>query len=819
MAGTNSPRIPNGLAEAPIGRSGTENSFNLLSALRRQWLLLLLATVTSGVVAYLVSAEFKSVMTTAHLQLRSRPLPLMSNSGLYTIPDANAAVDVLMSPEVLNDELIAEYQLAPAKILARQISAKADSRTGTVDVSLVLADDKDIMPALDKVGANLTQAIKDARVQSLEAHEGYTQELLASATTALDGARTIMRGELLNGLATSSRKGDSNVSNTARLQNLLTQQAQFESNLRSAERNVTRIRRDAALLTEREIGSLDRVIQRLLEERKKQIESFGKGLTSATRSFALREEMQAELQELEAALPSTAQTLNRMIDLTPLPKVASVISAKTPAISEANTPTQVSTPKEAITETPQQQLPAADVLFEWYTQVLDVGRDEIGGFDPVTERMIESTRASVAAFETNARKLSMDALDVAADIKYFQDGILAAEELIAELDADLDEAARANFNLTDQMDGVPSEELMRAETDLAQSEQQYAYLEKQLSEIKRIKECPMTEYFVSRAAMFDPAMDVKSNRKKLFAMVFLCCGLLLVSPSVLIELTRLRPTPGGVFSRRWNLPMLGIQAADRSALPKLDGSGPEMQPALRMMALRIQQSLFQPSGRVVLFSGLDHEESPLVLIRELAKCLSQREETVLIIQSLPCQLETSTRQSVGPTSGRRLKKITPGGRMPPGHETDTGPHGRAGVAEFLAGETDNASDLVINTGFPEIDFLPGGCVVNASEAMASRRMTELIDQFRDKYSIILLSGPSTLNPADLQMLAARADGIVFTVCKQSLRSVYGEEVLGDLIELGAPILGFAEQASRGRHAVPSATSHNADLPLDLSTLV
>ena len=113
------------------------------------------------------------------------------------------------------------------------------------------------------------------------------------------------------------------------------------------------------------------------------------------------------------------------------------------------------------------------------------------------------------------------------------------------------------------------------------------------------------------------------------------------------------------------------------------------------------------------------------------------------------------------------------------------------------------SRLVVGTGITGIDFLPGGCTVTASEAMASSRLTTLIDQFRERYSMILLCGPSTLHPADLQMLAARADGIVLTVNKKSLQTVYGEEVINDLIELGAPILGFAEQPLMVKKAFPS----------------
>ena len=190
------------------------------------------------------------------------------------------------------------------------------------------------------------------------------------------------------------------------------------------------------------------------------------------------------------------------------------------------------------------------------------------------------------------------------------------------------------------------------------------------------------------------------------------------------------------------------------------------------MALRIQQSLFRPKGRVVLFSGLDHEESPMTLIRLLAACFAQREETVLMVQTQPWQTADGEKNL---------------------NDESVQPIGRPGVAEFLAGDYEDAGQLVIGTGVRGIDFLPGGCALAAPEAMASSRLTELIDQFRENYSMIILCGPSTLHPADLQMLAARADGIIFTVNRKSVRAVYGDEVIGDLIELGAPILGFAEQ--------------------------
>jgi hypothetical protein len=250
-----------------------------------------------------------------------------------------------------------------------------------------------------------------------------------------------------------------------------------------------------------------------------------------------------------------------------------------------------------------------------------------------------------------------------------------------------------------------------------------------------------------------------------------------------MELLRLRPAPIQVISRRWNLPVLGSHSPGYSGnAAARNGVGSQ---DLRLMALRIQQSLVRPTGRVVLFSGLDHDESPLALIRSLSYCLAQREETVLMIQ-IPPTLAASGGFRFNSDGSLKAR--------------------RPGVAEFLAETSEDASSLVLSTGVTGIDVLPGGCSAVASEAMASSRLTGLIEQFREKYSMIILCGPSTLYPADLQMLAARADGIVFTVNQDSVNSVYGNEVIGDLLELGAPILGLAEQPAATGNAAASFDS-------------
>lgn len=189
------------------------------------------------------------------------------------------------------------------------------------------------------------------------------------------------------------------------------------------------------------------------------------------------------------------------------------------------------------------------------------------------------------------------------------------------------------------------------------------------------------------------------------------------------------------------------------------------------MALRIQQSLFLRQGRVVLFSGLDHHQSPRDLIRSLAICFSQREESVLIIETLPGQPEINW---VGNSNEKHNSKL-----------------GRVGVAEFLAGDDHDPQHFVMNTGLAGIEFLPGGSRATTTEAMASKRLTSLIDHCRERYSIILLCGPSTLQPADLQMLAARRRHRIYGQSAEHAERLR-RKMIGDLIELGVPILGLTE---------------------------
>ena len=764
-------------SEAPNGIDGSSAKNPLgviLPALRRQWPLLSLAVIVSGAAAYFVATEYGVVVATAHLTLSSQSLP-MSGEKVYTTPSPNVAAATLKSVAVLQP-VIDEHGLPAINQLMEYLKVTPNLTSSSISVDLELEDSRKAVLALNDIGEEFAKAITQNRKETLAKHANYVSELLVKATSDLGTART----ELIKLQDSLRMNGDNDVQKSAALQGLINRQTQLESSLEQTKRQRTRIERDQQLLAEETTMVLHAAYRDVLDGRQRQAGNIAQGLTNSARKTTVRKEIQEQLTALEAELlelyGKAAPLAESPVDAGADDSTEAVALATGASAVAASLASAGAKPDASTTDTPENLTDAGagipelseDPLMAWIKKVSAVGKDVLGDLEPATVAATQLAQAKLSTISDNSRRLQFEALDNKVDQGYYE----AKEK---ELETAMKLATTAQVNLT-------STRLMELESDVSREELKYSRLQQQLDQINQIKDCQMSEYIISSPARVNNLIDYKSDKKKTFVFVLLGSGLLLVTPSVVMELLRLRPTPVNVVSRRWNLPVLGMQTANLPAKAGQKERGLMSQHELRLMALRIQQSLCRPEGRVVLFAGLDHEESPMGLIRPLAKCFSQREESVLMIQAMPCQLEIQAQKDQ--------------------HKHGQKPQ-RPGVAEFLAGEFEDASQLVVGTGITGIDFLPGGCTVTASEAMASSRLTTLIDQFRERYSMILLCGPSTLHPADLQMLAARADGIVLTVNKRSLQTVYGEEVINDLIELGAPILGFAEQPLMAKKSFPT----------------
>lgn len=772
---TQSPRLMTS-PEATATSSGISagNPVDIVvAALRRQWLRLLVATLISAGIAWVIATSFSTQKVTARLTLSSQSLPATSQN-VYTAPNPNVAAVMLKSSRILQP-VVERHGLPPVNVLGRLINPFPNIATSSIEVAIVQNDVEKAIVVLNDVAAELVNSIAKDRKETLTEHAGYIRELLVTAKSDLGtGRRELAR------LQESLRlNGEDSSQKTAEIYDLSNREADLKSSIDECRRREARLQSDLKLLTDEFAAVRNAAFRAVVEGRRRQSQRLGERLTRTAPAFAVNAEIQRQLKAAEDELAAYTKTatsdypVQRGVnngsasDRSSVEKKQETTAAGDP-LNTGSTLSLAAASDDQASGFDASEL-VADQLTKWVEKISAIGQDSLGDLETTT---VESARTSwnkLSKIADEARRVQFEANNNKVDLSYYL-------SKISELDLERKQSA------TD--DGKRSSTaLMELKLEVDEKEKRYSQLSQQLDQINQLRDCELTEYVVTSSASVNSSDDVSSNRRNLFVCSFLGCGILLAAPFVVMELLRLRPAPIQVISRRWSLPVLGSHSPGYSGnAAARNGVGSQ---DLRLMALRIQQSLVRPTGRVVLFSGLDHDESPLALIRSLSYCLAQREETVLMIQ-IPPTLAASGGFRFNSDGSLKAR--------------------RPGVAEFLAETSEDASSLVLSTGVTGIDVLPGGCSAVASEAMASSRLTGLIEQFREKYSMIILCGPSTLYPADLQMLAARADGIVFTVNQDSVNSVYGNEVIGDLLELGAPILGLAEQPAATGNAAASFDS-------------
>ncbi len=310
-------------------------------------------------------------------------------------------------------------------------------------------------------------------------------------------------------------------------------------------------------------------------------------------------------------------------------------------------------------------------------------------------------------------------------------------------------------------------------------------LRTQRASLLRLKESPARA--LSILASPAPALGGRSsNMLKLFLGSLFFLTICLSAPVIGYEV--LNP-PGDVFdeaARYYGMPTV----ARRPELPKPAPTGehPEEE-FLRLASLRIQQSV-SGAGSVVLFSPLKKEDGDgLLLPFRIAERLAARGERVLLMD-----VDQST-DRVNHWEDVLLEGMTP----PKAQSHRSGSKKRRetveeeadwpGLSDYLTFETVEPPDLVFPSKSPSVDCVMLGNTPFPQEGLAMQRMSQLLDLFRQQYSTIFLIGPPVHYRVDLEVLAARCDGIVFTATRGGRLDSKSHEVLRELIELEAPILG------------------------------
>jgi hypothetical protein len=328
----------------------------------------------------------------------------------------------------------------------------------------------------------------------------------------------------------------------------------------------------------------------------------------------------------------------------------------------------------------------------------------------------------------------------------------------------------------------------------------------------------MDEFTEIRGASMIPG-SMKNTEKKWFIVTFALCCLLLGTPVIARDLLPKRKDGPEGHAHQLGIPMLvddavlaGIDSATSMATTDYDERS-------RLLALRIQQSIPRTEqGAVVLFSGLE-KSADVQLMSKLASCWSRRGERVLLLDTgddetvqlglaellaagqvtLEHQPKAAISNGEDSSNSTNGSQATNGKSHDPKDESSNLPATQskaglpqlamAGLTNFLKDPTVGWQDLIQQTAVDGVDCVMAGDLPMPAEGLATHRMTDFLKELRQQYSLIVLMGPSTSRPVDLELLASRADGIVFSTDGKDEISERSQAAVKNLVDLNAPVLG------------------------------
>ena len=324
----------------------------------------------------------------------------------------------------------------------------------------------------------------------------------------------------------------------------------------------------------------------------------------------------------------------------------------------------------------------------------------------------------------------------------------------------------------------PNQLIMELETEYEAAEAARKRIEKNVDDLRQLERCQVNEFAVAVPPF---VFGEQSNAKKLGVGSFFGLATLFAGPVLLFELLRKKRAQDA------QLDSLGVPILESGAIVTEHSGGQVPAPnrdALRLLALRIQQSLPRP-GSIVLISPLDTGPAPHSLVYQLAKCFSEREERVLIVDTGKCTQSDSSLLQLTKSLDADEADERPNAVV----ESSMSGQDIPGLSDFICREDVSFADVSHPIGASGIDMVGYGVTSMPDEALATRRMGDLLDRCRKDYTLTLVCGPSTGQMADLQMSAARADAVLFANTSGKQPSAYHVDAIRELVELQAPVIG------------------------------
>jgi Mrp family chromosome partitioning ATPase len=744
------PVSSNSYLDTDSADSTADGASILFNAIRKRWLLMIVIAVAAGGLATVASMQFGRYTAVIDSALIYTGLPSSALTNMIDPLGAATGADMITSVRVL-DKLVEKRGLGiPPTRLADLINTSNGRSSSLLNLTMTWDDAEEGIEVLNELMAIFIEEMAVQRKAILNDHLTHLQLSLMRANSRVAVARQTLE---------ALRKQQEQELNKGGAAN-----DQYAKALSSVETAKSRIAdRQTDLLSRAEQME---VITKTIEAKDKELRDFERvvkgdylGATEAVLKSALkgRSPNHSKALQIEKTIAQIRQFTNS---------------------------------KDAPRE-----------IDRWRKTLGQILKAESSGLDEETLAKLNDDFASVA-HETDSKlaQLTGERRSLQAGRDQMGLSLIPIKNELAAL-----EKSRAEFEqqaqvLSEKITGISATQLDDAIRELDESENQKNTLTVQRDSLQQLADSRIREWTVSVPASAATAQR-DSNHMRLFVLVFAFCNLLFSAPVFAAEWHAQTGSPQIQLARSLRVPVLAERILEhfspKRRKSKVKGAlEADNLETIRMLTLRIQQSCHQP-GSVVLFTSLDSRFSAAPLMATVAECLAEREERVLLIDAvspdralLPVQNLLSVEKdqlhktpSENGTSGKQNLAAAVNGHE---HANSTTP----GLSEYLSEDCEAVGELIRPTGCPGVDLISSGRASFPREAMASSCLTELLNTCRRNYTMVLVHGPAADCAADLQMLTARADGVVLVATKASGKDSRIRDAVQDLLDLGAPVIGL-----------------------------
>ncbi|CAM3557266.1 CpsD/CapB family tyrosine-protein kinase [Marinicrinis lubricantis] len=108
----------------------------------------------------------------------------------------------------------------------------------------------------------------------------------------------------------------------------------------------------------------------------------------------------------------------------------------------------------------------------------------------------------------------------------------------------------------------------------------------------------------------------------------------------------------------------------------------------------------------------------------------------------------------------------------------------------LLSKQNTLDDVIQTTDVQSLDIIPAGPVPpNPSEMLSSKSMSELLEQLKEHYDVVLIDTPPVMPVSDAQIIAAQSDGVILVIDTGKVRKEMALKAKKSLEHVNARILG------------------------------